>query len=165
MAATDKDLEQLGEELGAALFARRWRVACAESCTGGWIAKVLTDTPGSSAWFGWGFVTYADEAKTGLLHVSRTLLADHGAVSEPVARVMVEEAQWISGAELAVAVSGVAGPDGGSEDKPVGNVWFAWSGPDGTRAELQQFDGDRESVRRQTVESALQGLLSILENA
>jgi nicotinamide-nucleotide amidase len=107
-------------------------------------------------------VTYANDAKLGLLDIPAALLDESGAVSEPVVRAMAEGVQRQSGAELAVAVSGIAGPDGGSVDKPVGTVWFAWCGPAGTRAEVHRFEGDREAVRRATVAQALQGLLTLL---
>ena len=155
MGATDVELQVLATELGEALLARHWSVATAESCTGGWIAKVLTDIGGSSAWFGWGFVTYQNQAKVAALQVTEALVNDHGAVSEPVVRAMAESARAQSGAELSVAVSGIAGPDGGSPSKPVGTVWFAWSGPAGTSAEAHQFDGDREAVRRALAAPAL----------
>ena len=161
MGATDVELQVLATELGEALLARHWSVATAESCTGGWIAKVLTDIGGSSAWFGWGFVTYQNQAKVAALQVTEALVNDHGAVSEPVVRAMAESARAQSGAELSVAVSGIAGPDGGSPSKPVGTVWFAWSGPAGTSAEAHQFDGDREAVRRASVACAIRGLVSI----
>jgi len=162
MAVTDTELGSLAGELGAALKARGWHVACAESCTGGWIAKTLTDLPGSSAWFGWGYVTYANEAKVRALGVEMELLEEHGAVSEPVVRAMAEGIQRISGAEIAVAVSGVAGPGGGTKERPVGTVWFAWTGPAGTRAQVHRFDGDRDTIRHASVARALQGLLALL---
>ncbi len=160
MVATDDELRHLARDLGAVLEARGWKVACAESCNGGWIAKVLTDVSGSSAWFGWGFVTYANEAKAGELGVGEKVLREHGAVSEPAVRAMAEGARRASGAELAVAVSGVAGPGGGSLDKPVGTVWFAWSGPADTHAETHRFQGNRETIRREAVAHALHGLLA-----
>jgi len=162
MVVTDSKLESIAGDLGAALLARGWQVACAESCTGGWIAKALTDIPGSSVWFGWGLVTYANDAKRGLLDVPAALLEEHGAVSEPVVRAMAEAVKRRSGADLAVAVSGVAGPDGGTAEKPVGTVFFAWSGPEGTQVAVHRFDGNRESVRRGSVERALQGLQTML---
>jgi nicotinamide-nucleotide amidase len=160
MVQSDEQLEGLAERLGEALRARRWRVACAESCTGGWLAKSFTDVPGSSAWFGWGFVTYANEAKTAMLGVPAALIAAHGAVSEPVVRAMAEGARRVSGADFAVAVSGIAGPHGETEAKPVGTVWIAWAGPSGTHAAHEVFAGDREAVRRQGVAHALRGLLA-----
>ena len=162
MTPTDRELESLARKLGDALLQSGASVACAESCTGGWVSKVLTDVPGSSSWFGWGFVTYANEAKQDELHVADETLREHGAVSEPVVAAMVQGARERSGAEYAVAVSGIAGPDGGTEDKPVGTVWIAWGGPRTIRAERFHFDGDREFVRRQSVARALQGLLVIV---
>lgn len=159
MAESDKALTELAQALGKCLLERGQRLAAAESCTGGWIAKVITDLPGSSQWFGWGFVSYANEAKIGMLDVPAALIDTHGAVSEPVARAMAEAARAVSGADFAVAVTGIAGPDGGSPHKPVGTVWFAWAGPTGTRAERAWFDGDRESVRRQSIALALRGVL------
>ena len=144
-------------------MARGARVACVESCTGGWIAKTLTDVPGSSAWFGWGWVTYADDAKRQLVGVPAQTLEAHGAVSEPVAAAMARAGRRLSGAEFAVAVTGIAGPDGGTPGKPVGTVWFAWSGPV-TRTERRVFAGDREFIRRQTVAYALRGLLKLTES-
>jgi len=160
---SDQELETLARSLGAALLARGQTVASAESCTGGWIGKALTDVPGSSGWFGWGFVTYANEAKAGALGVSEQTLVEHGAVSEPVVVAMAKGAREQSGAEFSVAVSGVAGPGGGTADKPVGTVWFAWAGPDTLQAQCRQFSGDREAVRRQTVAHGLKELLKVVE--
>ncbi len=160
MSRSDRELAALAARLGEALLARNWTACTAESCTGGWIAKVMTDVPGSSGWFGAGFVTYANEAKMGLLDVPDEVLEAHGAVSEPVVIAMAEAARSRTGADLAVAVSGVAGPDGGTDEKPVGTVWFAWARPDRTRAERRQLPGDRERIRRLAVERALEGLLS-----
>ena len=159
MRPTDRELAELADRLGRALVARNWTACTAESCTGGWIAKVMTDVPGSSAWFGTGFVTYANEAKMGLLDVPAAVLEAHGAVSEPVVIAMAQVARSRAGADLAVAVSGVAGPEGGTAEKPVGTVWFAWAEPDRTRAERLQLPGDRERIRRLAVEYALKGLL------
>lgn len=136
-------------------------VATAESCTGGWIAKSLTDISGSSRCFGFGIVSYANDAKESLLGVSPETLERHGAVSEAVVREMAEGALRLSHADLSVAVSGVAGPDGGSDTKPVGTVWFAWakrSGKAGCEVTQRQLPGDREAVRSQSVIIALQGL-------
>lgn len=159
MAATDTELRELARELGEALMQRGLTVATAESCSGGWIAKSLTDLPGSSAWFGWGFVTYANEAKIRLLGIEREQLEANGAVSEPIVRAMAEGAAAVSGSDLSVAVSGIAGPDGGSAEKPVGTVWFAWTAGKDTEARSVQLDGDRDAVRRATVELALRGLI------
>ena len=136
----------------------------AESCTGGWIAKALTDIPGSSQWFDRGFVTYSNAAKHQLLGVPEDLLERHGAVSEAVVRAMTEGALRHAEARIAVAVSGIAGPDGGTPDKPVGTVWIAWgaSETDQVVARRYAFDGDRERVRRQAVATALEGVLELL---
>jgi nicotinamide-nucleotide amidase len=137
-------------------------VTTAESCTGGWIAKALTDVPGSSACFAYGVVCYSNGAKESLLGVHNQTLVEHGAVSEAVVREMVQGAIGLSGADFGVAVSGIAGPDGGSEDKPVGTVCFAWASRalSGIRIDTarQQFTGDREHVRAQSVAHALQGI-------
>ena len=160
---TESASGNLVERIATVLEARGWRMATAESCTGGWIAKCCTDRAGSSAWFDRGFVTYSDAAKSHLLKVDRLLLQQHGAVSEAVARQMVQGAREAAGIDAAVAVTGIAGPDGGSADKPVGTVWFAWSisGLE-TRTERKVFSGDRESIRFQTVLHALQGLHQLL---
>jgi nicotinamide-nucleotide amidase len=159
MAETDEELFELAAELGKVLAARGMTVACAESCTGGWIAKAITDVPGSSEWFGWGVVAYANVAKVGALSVASELLDVHGAVSEPVVRAMAEGVLRVSGADMSVAVSGVAGPDGGTREKPVGTVWIAWAREGGVDTANLRFDGDREAVRRRTVAAALRGLL------
>jgi len=162
MSADDRGLEALALRLGRALLVHRWRVATAESCTGGWIAKVLTDVPGSSQWFDSGIVAYSNAVKTSLLGVAPGLIDAHGAVSEPVARAMADGARARLGVELAVAVSGIAGPDGGTPDKPVGTVCFGWATPQGTHTERVQFGGDREGVRRQSVAHALEKLVDLV---
>jgi nicotinamide-nucleotide amidase len=152
--------------LAAALLACGQRLATAESCTGGLIAACCTDLAGSSNWFERGFVTYSNEAKTELLGVDAAVIAAHGAVSEPVARAMATGALRHSRADWAVAVTGIAGPTGGSPDKPVGTVWLAWCSPDGTaQAECHVFSGDRASVRAQTVACALRGLIQRISDA
>ncbi|WDX89610.1 nicotinamide-nucleotide amidase [Salmonella enterica subsp. enterica serovar Muenster] len=156
---TDSELMRLSEQVGLALKARRATVTTAESCTGGWLAKAITDIAGSSAWFERGFVTYSNEAKAQMIGVREETLAQHGAVSEPVVVEMAIGALKAARADFAVAISGIAGPDGGSEEKPVGTVWFAFasfSGEGITRREC--FSGDRESVRRQATTYALQTL-------
>ncbi len=135
----------------------------AESCTGGWIAKTVTDVAGCSDWFECGLAAYSYEAKQALLGVRPETLMEHGAVSRETAVEMVSGALIHSGASLAVAVTGIAGPSGGTEDKPVGTVWIGWKRRGGyPRAEVFNFDGDREAVRRQTVEAAINGLLKSL---
>ncbi len=155
----------MAQELGVLLMRRGWMLAAAESCTGGWLAKQLTDVPGSSGWFERGFVTYANAAKAEMLGVHEQTLLEHGAVSAAVVREMAEGALARSHADVAVAISGVAGPDGGTPDKPVGLVWIAWTlRGEPAQAERYQFDGDREAVRRQAVDTALRGLIQRLEN-
>ncbi len=163
------ELDALPKAVGRALEARRWRLVTAESCTGGWIAKTVTDVPGSSGWFDRGFVTYANEAKVEMLGVRPGTLAAHGAVSEATVREMAARALARSRAQVAVAVSGIAGPSGGSPEKPVGTVWLAWALREGAvaggvvRARRRLFEGDREAVRRQAVLEALRGVLELLE--
>jgi len=144
------------------LIERGLTVTAAESCTGGWIAKCLTDVPGSSAVFGFGFVSYSNTAKQSLLGVNGATLEAHGAVSEPVVREMAEGALARAGADLAVAVSGIAGPGGGSAEKPVGTVCFAWVASGTLESSTEVFEGDRDSVRGQSVEHALKGLAARL---
>ena len=187
MTPSDARLTDLARNLGEALRERGARVACVESCTGGWIAKTLTDIPGSSAWFGWGWVTYANDAKRQLVGVPEAVLGSHGAVSEAAVAAMARAGRVLSGADFAVAVSGIAGPEGGTPEKPVGTVWFGWDGPadaidrgtpgTGDRdaadttdidapgiADRRVFAGDRESIRRQAVAHALMGMLSLVES-
>ena len=149
---TDQDLYRLADEVGRAARAAGWRIVTAESCTAGWIAKALTDIAGSSAWVDSGYITYSNTAKMRDVGVSERTLAEHGAVSEDTVREMAQGALRAAGVEMAIAVSGIAGPDGGTADKPVGTV-----------CELRQFGGDRDQVRRQTVEHALRMLRAALE--
>ncbi len=160
----DPALYKLAERTGQALLARHWSLALAESCTGGWIAKVLTDVPGSSGWFERGFVTYSNAAKVDLLAVPPPVLDADGAVSRETVNAMAAGALAHSRAEVALAVSGIAGPDGGSPAKPVGTVWLAWAvrGRPG-HSRCHTFLGDREAVRRQAVAAALEGLLELLD--
>lgn len=161
-----EDSQSLAAHLGAALQARGETVTCAESCSGGMISAALTDIAGSSGWFGYGFVTYSNQAKQQLLGVSGATLAQYGAVSEQTVREMAAGARLRAGADWAVAVSGIAGPGGGSPDKPVGTVWFGLAGPDGaTAAWVSRFDGDRAEVRRATVLQALERLCRRVEQA
>jgi nicotinamide-nucleotide amidase len=153
---------QLCEHLADALLARGWMLATAESCTGGMIAAACTDLSGSSNWFERGFVTYSNEAKQELLGVDPALIARHGAVSEVVARAMAFGAVRHSHAQVSVAVTGVAGPTGGTPQKPVGTVWFGFQVDGLLSSELHHFDGDRAAVRTATVRQALERLLALL---
>ena len=150
---------ELCVRLAQALVLKRWTLATAESCTGGMIAAACTDLSGSSVWFERGFVTYSNAAKTQCLGVPAPLIAQHGAVSETVVRAMAQGAITHSQADVSIAVTGVAGPTGGSADKPVGTVWFGWSVRGQVASELQRFAGDRSAVRTATVEHALRLLL------
>ncbi|MEM8816934.1 MAG: nicotinamide-nucleotide amidohydrolase family protein [Pseudomonadota bacterium] len=160
------EYQQLAADLVRLLTSQKRTLATAESCTGGWIAKAITDVAGSSACFGYGIVSYSDDAKRHLLNVSAETLKQHGAVSEAVVREMAEGALRLSDGDLAVAVSGIAGPEGGSPGKPVGTVWFGFSlksplGPQ-TDAERLCFAGDRDAVRRKTLGHALKGAMERL---
>ena len=150
------------QALADALLARGWSLAAAESCTGGLIAAACTALPGSSHWFERGFVTYSNAAKAELLDVPHALLQAHGAVSEPVARAMAEGALAHSRADLALAVTGIAGPGGAVPGKPVGTVWLAWGDGEQCYSKRFQFGGDRLSVRKQSVIMALGGLLRLV---
>jgi nicotinamide-nucleotide amidase len=161
-SANEPRLQALARQLGVAAQAHHHSLVTAESCTGGWIAKVLTDIAGSSAWFECGIAAYSYESKQALLGVRPETLEHHGAVSRETVLEMVSGALVHSGATLAVAVTGIAGPSGGTPDKPVGTVWIAWKRRGGyPSAEVFQFGGDREAVRRQTVAAALEGLLAL----
>ncbi len=160
MDASLDPLEDLAARLGLALHKHQLMLTTAESCTGGGIAEAITRIPGASAWFDRGFVTYSYESKVDLLGVGRESLVDHGAVSEEIVKEMVEGAIAHSRAQVAVAVTGIAGPDGGQPDKPVGTVWFAWKFPKKSIiSEVCHFEGGREAVRKQTVLHALTRLL------
>lgn len=157
------ELERLARETADIVLASHGMLVTAESCTGGWIAKVLTDLPGSSAWFEGGVVAYSYEAKEAFLGVQPQTLEQHGAVSQEAVTEMVSGALARFGAGVAVAVTGIAGPGGGTEDKPVGTVWLGWKRRGGyARTALCQFEGDRDEVRRQTVLRALEGVREIL---
>ena len=163
---SDESLAARALALGPLLVSKRRMLATAESCTGGWIAQTVTAIAGSSEWFDRGFVTYSNQAKMDMLGVAEQTLDVHGAVSGETAAEMAAGACARAGVELAVAVTGVAGPGGGSAAKPVGTVWFGWCLDGGVPMTRQHcFDGDRESVRRQTVAVALDGLLALLEGA
>lgn len=160
----DAELAELSFQTGDFLRSRGWRLATAESCTGGWVAEVMTATAGSSNWFDRGFITYSNDAKRELLGVNPATLREAGAVSEAVVREMVSGALERACAEVALAISGVAGPGGGGEDKPVGTVCFAWGLRDApVHAGTQRFTGDREAVRRQSVIHALKTLARLYE--
>jgi nicotinamide-nucleotide amidase len=160
---SDPILYELAERAGLALRQRGWMLATAESCTGGWIAEAMTMIPGSSAWFERGFVTYTDISKREMLGVREDTLGQHGAVSEPVVREMVAGALAASHADVAVAVSGIAGPGGGTPQKPVGTVCLGWGfRGEAARVETRHFPGDREAVRRQSVVHALEVLIGML---
>ena len=160
------ELEKLAERLGRLLLERGEWLAAAESCTGGWLAQSVTAIAGSSAWFDRGFVTYSNAAKVDMLGVAEGLLERHGAVSEPVARAMAQGTLVHSRADWSVAITGIAGPSGGSPEKPVGTVCFAWARKDGgCEAQTCHFSGDRSAVRKQSVRYALNGLLERLETA
>jgi len=163
VTSIDAEINTLVVSIGQLLEARNARLTTAESCTGGLLAKCLTDVPGSSAWFEYGFVTYGNSAKENMLGLNPELLERHGAVSQEVCEAMALAAHAVSDADISVAITGIAGPDGGSEDKPVGTVWLAWLGP-GRRAtcRMERFDGDRTEIRRQTVIAALKGILKHL---
>jgi nicotinamide-nucleotide amidase len=162
---SDPELYELAARVGIKLRAAERRLVTAESCTGGWVAKALTDIPGSSGWFEGGYVTYSNAAKMRDLGVSAATLASFGAVSEQTVREMAEGALRVAGASVAVAVSGVAGPDGGSPGKPVGTVWFCAAARQGTTmdiiAEERLFSGDREFVRSRSVQHALRLILRL----
>jgi nicotinamide-nucleotide amidase len=157
---TMNELENLAQELGTQLLARGEYLAAAESCTGGWLAQSVTAIAGSSGWFDRGFVTYSNAAKVEMLGVAETTLERHGAVSEATARAMAQGALSHSRAGWSVAITGVAGPSGGSPEKPVGTVCFAWASKEGgCEAQTCHFSGDRAEVREQSVRHALRGLI------
>lgn len=160
----EKNLYQLAQQVGQALKARNLMMATAESCTGGGIAHAITMVPGSSEWFERGFVTYTYVSKREMLGVRDDTLAQHGAVSEATVREMVNGSLAGSHAQVGVAVSGTAGPSGGTPEKPVGTICFAWAKKgEGCRSETRRFSGDREAVRSQSVEHALRGVLHLLK--
>ncbi len=161
---SDQQLHELAAAFGERLMDSRMKLASAESCTGGWLAKVATEVPGSSAWFDCAFVAYSYDAKESMLGVQRVTLEAHGAVSEQTVIEMVRGALSRSRADIAVAITGIAGPGGGNKDKPVGTVWMAWAkGHHPPLAEMHHFDGDRDAVRRATVRAAILGLQALLD--
>jgi len=162
----DQELIILAEDVGRVLKDRGMLFATAESCTGGWIGSIITAVPGSSHWYERGFITYTNQSKQDMLGVSADTLERAGAVSEATVREMAEGALDNSPAQVSLAVSGIAGPGGGSEDKPVGTVFFAWAATGSeTVSGIEHFTGDREAVRRQAVAHALRGLLEYLGDA
>ncbi|MDO9169717.1 MAG: CinA family protein [Methylobacter sp.] len=155
----ESELFKLAEQLGRLLKASGKTIATAESCTGGWIAQTITEIPGSSAWFDRGFVTYSNAAKVQMLGISVQLLEDYGAVSAEAATAMAAGVLSHSNADIAVAVTGIAGPDGGTPEKPVGTVFIAWAHKNGTaKVVKKQFSGNRRQIRAQTVKSAIEGM-------
>ena len=160
MLPTDAQLREAANELGQALVARGWMLASTESCTGGWLAQAITEIPGASAWFERGFVTYSNASKQEMLGVRAATLEQHGAVSLETAREMSDGVLLHSHAHAAIAITGVAGPTGGTSGKPVGTVCFAWTTADqGTQVERVIFDGDRHAIRAQSVLHALKRMI------
>ena len=163
MAVTEESNRALAQQLGECLKAKGVKLATAESCSGGWIAKTITDLPGSSAWFEGAIVCYSNESKHELLGVSEVTIKEFGAVSGDTVLEMTDGVFERTSADVVVSVSGIAGPDGGTDDKPVGTVWLCWGKRDKTSIASEfLFEGDREAVRLQTVEAALMALLDIM---
>jgi nicotinamide-nucleotide amidase len=155
--------------LAQLLLARGWKLALAESCTGGLVCAALTELSGSSEWFERGYITYSNQAKIDCLGVSAELIESHGAVSEPVARAMAQGAQRNAGANIGASITGIAGPTGGTVEKPVGTVWFGWTIPNAagenvTSSQTKLFSGNRQAIRQQATEYALAGLIQLLKN-
>jgi nicotinamide-nucleotide amidase len=163
-AATHSSFD-LAFQIGEKLKAKHWQLATAESCTGGLVGKYLTDISGSSAWYTCGFITYSNQAKMHLLQVRAQTLESFGAVSEQTALEMAKGAIQNSDAQIAISITGIAGPTGGSTEKPVGMVCFAWASAQSMQSSTQYFDGNREQVREQAARFALQSLLSFLDTA
>jgi nicotinamide-nucleotide amidase len=163
MTPSEQELRDLAGQLGECMTSKGMKLASAESCTGGWLAKIITDIPGSSAWFVGSVVSYSNEAKQSLLGVSADTLAEFGAVSGDTVLEMSDGLFAQTDADVAVSISGIAGPDGGSDDKPVGLVWLSWGKRDkSVFANSFNFDGNREEVRRQSIKQALENLLDLL---
>ena len=160
---SDEELHQLAAELGDKLIARGWMLATAESCTGGWVGQLITSLPGSSQWYERGFITYANAAKTEMLGVPAEVIGEHGAVSEETASAMAAGALTHSHAQATLAISGIAGPAGGTPQKPVGLVCYGWALADGTlMSSTCRLDGDREEIRSRAVAAAMRGLIDLL---
>ena len=157
-----EELQHLALEVGQALSARGWLLGSAESCTGGLLASVLTDSPGASAWFAGGVVAYANSVKRNVLGVSQAVLDAKGAVSREAVLAMAKGALGVLGAEVSVAISGIAGPSGGTPQKPVGTVWMAWEGPDLSEVKRFLFAGDRLAVKHLAVREAMAGVLAVV---
>ena len=162
MSAQETSIEKMVQQLADKLTAQGWMLATAESCTGGMIAAACTDLAGSSQWFDRGFVTYSNAAKAEMLGVPAELIAQHGAVSEEVVRAMAEGAICHSHAQVSIAVTGIAGPGGGSVQKPVGTVWVGWCVANTTHTQLLTLDGSRQQIRHMTVHAALQRMTALL---
>jgi nicotinamide-nucleotide amidase len=163
MSPSEQELRDLAEQLGECLTAKGMKLASAESCTGGWLAKIITDIPGSSAWFSGSVVCYSNESKHSLLDVGEKTLSEFGAVSGETVLEMSDGIFSHTEADVAVSVSGIAGPDGGTEEKPVGLVWLSWGKRDkSVFANPFHFEGDREAVRKQSIKQALESLLDLL---
>ena len=154
----------LTKTLAEILLSRNWTVSLAESCTGGLVSATLTELAGSSEWFERGYITYSNEAKTECLDVPAQLIESHGAVSEPVAKAMAEGARINSGSDVAISITGIAGPSGGTVEKPVGTVCFGWATENQTLTKTMHFDGDRQAVRQQATEFALTELIALLRS-
>ena len=160
---SDEELHQLAAELGDKLIARGWMLATAESCTGGWAGQLLTSLPGSSNWYERGFITYANAAKIEMLGVPAEVIDEHGAVSEETASAMAAGALAHSHAQATLAISGIAGPGGGTPQKPVGLVCYGWALADGTlMSSICRLDGDREEIRARAVAAAMRGLIELI---
>ncbi|MFZ3173637.1 MAG: CinA family protein [Thiobacillus sp.] len=160
---SNEELHQLAAELGDKLIARGWMLATAESCTGGWVGQLLTSLPGSSQWYERGFITYANAAKIEMLDVPAEVIDEHGAVSEETACAMAAGALAHSHAQATLAISGIAGPGGGTPQKPVGLVCYGWALADGTlMSSICRLDGDREEIRSRAVAAAMRGLIELI---
>lgn len=156
---SDEELQQLTAQVAESLLKQAWMLSSAESCTGGWVAKCCTDLAGSSAWFDCGFITYSNQAKQSLLNVHTDTLEQSGAVSEQTVIEMAQAALHNSNANISVAISGIAGPDGGTDKNPVGTVWLAWATKTSAQSEHHHFSGNRDEIRRQAVTVALKGIV------
>ena len=154
----------LTKTLAQILLSRNWTVALAESCTGGLVCATLTELAGSSEWFERGYITYSNEAKTECLDVPTQLIESHGAVSEEVAQAMAEGARINSGSNVAISITGIAGPTGGSAEKPVGTVCFGWATENQTLTKTMHFDGDRQTIRQKATEFTLAELIALLRS-